>query len=188
MVDHVTAGSSVEYPVYADHNVANAYLDGSASAAADAWRAITDNDVKARYLISMTRTLDRQRWKGDKTEADQELAWPRTNTGVDGVEDTVIPQAIIDACCEGAAMLADGADFESTQNQSQKIQSLGAGSARLSYFRGAEGPAYRFPLVVQELVGPYLASTGLSLTGVVSGVDEDVESVTAQDFGLNQPL
>lgn len=181
--------NSIDYPVYASLEAADAYLEGSMSENAQKWRLITDEDTKKRYIIQMTRLIDRQRWKGEKTDEAQELQFPRTGTGVDGVEDNQIPQAIVDATIEGAASLANGGDFETTQNQSQKIQSMSAGRVSMSFFRGAEGTASRFPLNIQELLRDLLAGSSPALTGVASGVDStDAESVTSRDWGVNRGI
>lgn len=179
----VTIGdqSSQPFAVYADVADADLYLSAALHAAN--WRAATD-ETKAMALVTATRILDRQRWKGDKTDDDQPLSWPRKSTGLAGVEDDVIPQAIIDASIEIASALVDGTDIQNEQNTSQKIQSLRAGSVALTFFRGAEGTANRFPLIVQELLSLYLIGGSGSFGGVITS-GTDGESVTRNDFGLN---
>lgn len=179
----VMIGSQV-YVVYADIPEADLYLD--ALATATNWRA-ADDDTKAMYLVTATRVLDRQRWKGTKTAADQDLAWPRTGTGVTGVVDDEIPDNIITASIEMANMLADGSELQTDQSIAQKIQQLSAGSVSLTFFRGAEGAALRFPLPIMELIRDYLASTRPVLGGGFFG-GTDGESVTGEDFGLNGGL
>jgi hypothetical protein len=175
------------YEVYADVDEADAYLE--AAMHADAWRAEEDEDVKARALVSATRTLERQRWKGDKLETspEQTLSWPRTNTGIDGVSDTEVPDNIINASIEMANALVGGYDLQSEQNTSQKIQSLQAGSVSLSYFRGAEGDVLRFPLIITELLSGYLAGSDTIVGGGVADGTDGV-SVTENDFGMSGPL
>jgi len=160
---------SQTYASYATVAEADQYL--SAAAHADAWRAITDDDVKGRALVTASRLLDRQRWKGEKTDPLQDLAWPRTGTGVEGVEDDTIPQDIIDACIELALAIVQGSDVQEAQNQSQKIQNLKAGSVSLTFFRGADGVPLRFPLIIQELLLKYLAGAGASLANTATGTD-----------------
>lgn len=146
--------------------------------------------LKGQALVTASRVLNRQQWKGDKYDAAQPLAWPRTSTGVDGVEDTVIPQAIVDACFELALSLLDGSAVQTNPEatQEQKTSSLKAGSVSISYFKGAVTPAElkpgRFPLIVQELLKPYLGGSVSGLVNEASGVDAC--SVTEQDFGFTR--
>lgn len=184
MTEQVQIDSGIVYDTYATIEQADEYLN--ASATATGWRALTSLDDKARYLVTATRTLDRQSWKGEKTDAAQPLAWPRTGTGVDGVEDDVVPQAIINASIELAAALVDDTASVTSQNNEQTIQSLKAGSAAITFFRGAGGEPTRFPFNVMELIMPYLASSGLAMGLVSTGTD--LESVTANDYGYSQPL
>jgi Putative DnaT-like ssDNA binding protein len=172
---------SQTYTTYATEPEADVYLNASVSVAT--WSDLSDDD-KGRNLVAATRTLDRQRWKGEKTDPDQELAWPRTDTGVDGVEDDVIPQPIIDASIELALAIAGGSDVQDAQNQAQKIQQLKAGSVALTFFRGADGVPLRFPLIVQELVGDYLAGSGADLAGSASGVTG--VSISDDDYGFTE--
>jgi hypothetical protein len=175
-----------EFTVYGFNTDGVADADEYAKGAshATAWRALTTDDEKGRYMVTATRLLDRQRWKGEKTVEGQDLAWPRTGTGVEGVEDDVIPVDIVHACFELSFVLADGSDVQYEQNTAQKIASLGAGSVNISYFRGAEGLALRFPLPVHELVRDYLAGSSLG-SGLVLSHGVEGESVTNQDFGYS---
>lgn len=185
MAESVQIGST-SYASYASVEQADAYL--AAAIHATNWWTATD-DTKARALVSASRMLDRQDWLGDKTDPDQVLAWPRSNTGVDGVEDDVIPEPIVSAAIELALALVDGATVQTDANTSQKIQSISAGSVSISYFRGAEGVARRFPLIIHELVRDYLSgSAGLAIgTGSIAfGVDG--ESSLENDYGLTGPI
>ena len=189
----VTIGTST-YTVYADVATCDAYMEGSMSENAVAWRALTEADDKGRYLVQMTRTLDRQQWKGEKTDPTNEHDWPRMNTGVPGVVDDAVPQDIIDACCEGAAALSNGANFETTLSQTSMIQSMSAGSVSISYFYPNVSTVIggaRFPVNIQELLWPYLGfGTGAAGTqiGAAQSFGTDGKSATDADFGLNRAL
>lgn len=128
-------------------------------------------DTKAQALITATRLLDRQRWRSDyDTQAERE--------GVQGV---------LDACCEVALSLVDGSDIQTEQTTAQKLQSLRAGSVSLTYFRGAEGVAHRFPTIINELLRDYLAGgAGFTVMGRATGVSGT--SSTADDFGHNSSI
>lgn len=162
---------------------------------ADNYHALAQNttwmayNVSARegYLVRATRILNRQRWLGEKYDSAQALVWPRSGTGVDGVEDDAVPQAIQDACAELALMIGSGSyDVENDANQAQKLQSIKAGSVGLTYFRGAEGRPHRFPLIVNELLRDYLAGGDLSIGMTATGTDG--VSSTEDDFGHAEGL
>src|SRR4051812_47769914 len=106
----VSIGSQ-PYSVYADIEQADAYQDATISAQGDAWRlSTTDTTKKGRALVSATRWLDSVVWLGDKTDTDQELAFPRT--GIDGVESDELPAALVTACIVLAGYLVTNADMQ----------------------------------------------------------------------------
>ena len=173
-----------EYDVYGSLDDANIYM--AAAAHADCWRPL-DDDPKARALVTSSRLLDRQRWRGTKTDPDQPLDWPRTGTGVEGVVNDAIPLDIQNASFELALALLDGSDVQNEPNVAPKLQSIRAGSVALTYYHGFQPsiPA-RFPQIVQELLRDYLDLGSSTLSGVATGVDGT--SVTENDFGLNRGL
>jgi hypothetical protein len=173
-----------DYDAYADQEEADLYL--AASLSADSWRAAED-DVKGMALVTATRLLDRQSWVGEKNVSNQTLAWPRKDTGVEGVADAVIPQDIINGTIELASALIDGSEAQTAQTTAQTIQSLRAGSVSISYFRGAEGVALRFPLPVQEYLGKYLTGKGSQLVGAISS-GTDGCTVTGDRLGYVRGL
>lgn len=175
----VTAGGE-DHLVYGDEDGWDVYFSGHAAAAE--WEA-ADTDARMKALVTARRTLDRQLWLGSKTDPDQLYQWPRS--GVSGVDEDEVPLAIIEAQYELALALLQGNDFLSAQNQSQKIASLRAGSVAISYFRGADGAEYRFPLTVQELIGEYLSGSG-SVGAVPTASGVDGESSTRRDYTLTQ--
>lgn len=151
---------SQPYDSYESVEGADAYL--AAAIHATNWSSASDT-TKAQALVTATRVLDRQRWADAyDTQAERE-----------GVE------AIMNACSEMALALVDGSELQSEQSTAQKLQTIKAGSVSLTYFRGAEGRAYRFPLIVSELLRDYLAGSDLSIgmtaagTGGVSSTDDD---------------
>lgn len=161
---------------------ADIYFTGSLHA--DTWRSATD-DEKARALVTASRLLDRQTWVGDVAVAGQALAWPRSGTGITGVEDDAIPTKVVHAAFELALALLDGSAVQTEGNTSQKIESLRAGSVQITYFRGAEGGPNRFPQITHELLFGFLAGSTSALAGIlVSGVDG--ESVTGKAYGYTR--
>lgn len=147
---------------YASLAEADQYL--AAASHASVWSGKTD-DEKGQFLATATRVMDRQRWSAAyDTQAEREDV-----------------QDIRDACVELALALADGSELQSEQNTAQKLQTITAGSVSLTYFRGAEGRAQRFPLAAQELLRPYLAGAGLSAGMKATGTGGT--SSTEDDFG-----
>jgi hypothetical protein len=154
---------SLAFDAYADVAYADEYLAASLHAGTD-WSGATDT-TKGQALVTMTRILDRQRWRD--AYATQALR--------EGVA------AIQDACVEGALALVQGSDLQTAESTAQKLSSIRAGSVALTYFRGAEGRPHRFPTIVYELLRDYVAGASMVVQGVATGVDGT--SSTEDDFG-----
>lgn len=194
MVDKTVEIDGELFPVYATVEDADAYMKGVFSN--ETWFDLTtDDEMKARLLITATRIFDRQCWLGESAAlSGQQLAWPRT--GITDVAEDQVPVNIQYGCIELANLILTGSDVESNvQPGVQTIQSLRAGSVGMTFFRDAENPytkAARFPTVVQELVGRYLANAGTVVTGVATGTSDssnpDTLSVTNQKYGFNTGL
>ena len=187
MVETVSIDGT-DYESYVSLETADAYLNAAQHGAT--WRAQTDDDEKGRAIVTAVRILDRQIWKGERNpdaSPTSQLEWPRINTGVEGVEDNLVPQDILDATCELALFLMDGSAVQTDPAaQTKETSSLKAGSVSISYFKGAitaeKVNPDRFPLPVQELVQPYLGGSGVAVCGAAYGTDG--ESVTEEDFGF----
>lgn len=151
---------STNYSVYASVATITAYLQAD-PVLGPVWEALSEASQK-QYAVTATRTLDRQRWPGEKTEDSQTNAWPRTGTGIDGVEDDVVPQAIIDADCLLAGYMANGWTATTTTTASG-IKRQKAGSVEIEYFAGGVTTSgTRFPLPVWELLLPYISGSSAS--------------------------
>jgi hypothetical protein len=166
----VSIGSD-DYPSYADLDTADTYLAASVTVAN--WSTASD-DNKGKALVSATRLLDRQLWAVGYTTFDLRLAVP----------------AIVSACCELAGMFIDGSTDPLTSSSTvQTIKDLKAGSVQISYFRIDPALAARFPTIIQELVGPYLAGSAAFAsvaTGYIGGTDQC--SAFDSTYGLNRGL
>lgn len=177
---------SQPYTSYVSVSDADIYLAG-AYHAQPTW-GVQTAAAKAQSLITASRILDRQRWRGELTVSTQALQWPRT--GYDPILDpslgTLIPLKVGEAAIEMALALVQGADFQTTQNQAQKIAHLRAGSVAVAYFRLAEGPAIRWPMIIQELLRDYLGTSVAIAATTSSGVDG--QSVTEENFGLTRGM
>ena len=94
---------------------ANSYLTVAEANAYHASRLFNDvwlnadDATKETALIWATRVLDREEWKGYRTEEIQALRWPRTSVyDRDGyyIADNVVPKFLKDATAELAFLLA----------------------------------------------------------------------------------
>ncbi|HEY5410183.1 MAG TPA: DnaT-like ssDNA-binding protein [Caulobacteraceae bacterium] len=164
----VTIGSN-EYDVYADLPTADAYL--AAQISATDWNdPATTDDMKSAALVSMTRTIDRQQWQGTQTDGYETHAFPRTDLKyADGteVDPNIVPDAVVNACMEGAAQLVGGAAFQDAATTFNNVKDLKAGTVDIAYFRTIdESP--RFPQVVMELIGLWLNNGSGGVVGSLS--------------------
>lgn len=173
------------YFVYADVDTANDYL--AAAFHADAWSALTSDDTKAKALVTAARTIDRQCWKGTKTDSAQDGEWPRDDTGVDGVINGVTPQDVINASIEMALAFVDGSELQNEATIEQRIQQLKAGSVSLTFFRGIDGTQQRFPQIIMELLRKYLCGYGDDVGGpITSGTGGT--SISNKEYGYSRGI
>lgn len=161
----VTLGGT-DYLVYADIAMADLFLEADATAVGTAWRAQTDENVKARALVTATRLIDAQRWPGTKTDELQDLEFPRDSMNSDCATDGVIPQKIIDAAALLAGYIEAGVDVVGSPSTQNEIKRQAAGSVSIEYFRPTD-PISRFPLPVQELLACLFAGA-TSVGGALS--------------------
>lgn len=64
---------------------------------ADDWTS-ADSTTKEKALVMARRFIDQQQFSGERANADQLLAWPRS--GIAGVDSSVVPQDVVFAQCE----------------------------------------------------------------------------------------
>lgn len=172
-----------DFPVYADIDTADVYL--GAALHAGSWDSLgNDDETKGRALVTATRLIDRQPWVGEKTGVSpaQALAWPRSNTGITGVDADVVPDNIVTACMELALALVDGSEVQNQQTTAERIRSMSAGSVSISNFRGIDNPT-RFPQIVQELLSPFLGGSSPFFVSKATGVDGETIFPVELGFG-----
>lgn len=177
--------NSVAYQVYADVASADSYLGGSISSQAVAWQASSDTDKKARCLVEATRWLDQLSWKGTAADADG-LAWPRS--GVDGYDQYTVPQVVINACIELAALFFSDADLKNTLNSTATAQKrLKAGSVEIEYFRGSKIETLTpIPTLIMSFIKSLLASSSASTIDGAYNTDREGDfGGTDDDYDLN---
>lgn len=161
---------------------ADAYLAAEQSAAS--WRALTDQDDKARTLISASRLLDRQIWAGTLTDADQTEAWPRTD--IAGVEDDETPLVIGYAAALLASAMIDG--FSATTNPvALPEKRIKADTVEIENFRPNEETAIPLPFAVWQLISKYLGGIS-SLLGGSESTGTSGAAPFAAGWGLNGPF
>lgn len=152
---------------------------------ATAWND-AEETTKESALVTATRMLDRQNWDGEKYQdaPTQVLDFPRsglTDSEGNEVDETTVPQEVIDATCELGLALIEDVTVQSDRNTSSNIKKLKAGSAEIEYIRGQSGP--RFPTIVHELIGLWLSGTSEYSGPFVSGADN--ESGLSDTFDLS---
>lgn len=180
----VTIGATT-YDVYADVDTADEYFN--ASIQFDDWDGLTP-DEKARALVSSTRLIDRQSWKGTKTDPLQVLEFPRDGV-VDCSGEAVSSATTLEVAAEASMILAldlaSGSSAQTAVTTEDLTKSLKAGSVSIEKFRGDSSvTAARFSLPVMELIGCYFAGSVAGLAGSLAygtdGVSPD------EDFGFTQ--
>lgn len=141
---------------------------------ASAWDSAT-SATKSKALVTATRYIDRQTWQGEPAAddpAENALAWPRsgvTDRYGDAVTPTdVLPADVKVATYELALALIEDTTLQSSSSADRDAKRLRAGEVEIEYFtRRAQG---RFPQIIQELLGQYMAKS-FSSAGAVYGTD-----------------
>ena len=162
---------------------ASSYLAGGVDTSA--WDDANSRDKK-KALISAARMLDRAVWSGTVTDpiTPQPLQWPRDGATCRGeaVADGTIPDNIAYGQFELALALLEDSSVQDQQNTRTDLKRVKAGSAEVEYFKPPFGESTKFPTVVQQYVGCYLAGASNS-AGIAYDSGTDVEtSFTDTDF------
>lgn len=160
------------YQTYATVEQADEYENGQFGAVADAWRAQTDDDAKARALVTSYGDLNRLSF-------------------TDGYEsDPLWQDAIVTASIEYAAALNEGSFSQALTVGTGAQKRVRAGSAEVEYFEyfGVKsGPKLALPPRVYDILRPWLQSPGTAAMagGFVSGVD--CPSAFRHGYGVRYP-
>lgn len=183
------------YEVYGDEAGAKAYFAAAAHAAS---YVAAESSTKKKAHISATRMLDRQAWMGERVAVapGQPLEFPRTGlVDKDGnaVSSGSIPVLMDQGCYElMLAILDDEAVQASTgagSNVRRTRSKSGVGplavESELEYFKPTLGRSGRFPQIVQEIVGVFLAGSSMGSLVFSSGTEAESEFSDGQtDFGF----
>jgi len=150
--------NSNNFTIYGTSAAADIHWDGSIGDTATLWAA-SDDDTRAKGLVSATRLLDRQRY-------------------VDAAATFSLRDAITafqTACYELAGMIIENPSLVTDATSGQNIKRVDAGGGvGVEFFSPTLGITGRFPTNIQELIGEYLAGAeGGEISGsYVSGTGE----------------
>jgi hypothetical protein len=175
------------YTIYGTVADAKDYLNGSIGAGYDEFNALVaggapNDDKIARLIIGGTRILERQKWQ------DAYNTFALRDAFISETIDAVAQYPFRKACYELAvAILADDS-VQSTPTSGSNVQSVGAGPASVTFFRPTLGVTGRFPLIVMELIGAYMAGRTSSELGTTAsyGTEEESQFDAADAFALDR--
>ena len=129
---------------YIDIEGANEYFEGRLHA--ESWFE-ADDSTKEKALKQATKTIDRQRLNGRKTNPSQPLVFPR-------YPDKEIPEAVKEACCEEALALLERGNSQRRKLQQEGVQSFTLGNMSETYAPG--GGRGLLSQTAKELLKPWL--------------------------------
>lgn len=125
-----------------------------------AWRALDpDDDDRKRTLITAKAYIDSHVWSDE----------------ADTVAERDAITAFVDASYELAVMILADPSIIEAADQGSNIQSLGAGSASISFFHPTTKNADPLPPILMRLIGSYLGAA--SSGGPVGGSGQSGSSV-----------
>lgn len=152
-------GSRAEADIYFGDSINN-----------DIWDAFT-NAKKDQGLVEATRLLERQTWAGEKEDPAQDLHFPATgltDCSSNSVDADDSLETMKEAQFEYAiALLQKPSLLNSTDTTGSNVKGVGAGSARVDFFRPSKGSKY--PLQVLSIAKCFFLGNGASSAGTVSG-------------------
>lgn len=174
---------------------AQAYINGGFGPAYDAWIAL-DTSTQQKTLNQAARHLNVLAWQGTPTGplgADPaSLVWPRTGVTVDGVaiDPATTPSGVGQGQFELAVLINADPTLPGKLDQGSNIQAANAGGGTgVTFFAptsARQGTATVLPVIVQRLVGRYLATPDDAGSFGASGKSCSAFSQRAQ-FSLSWP-
>jgi hypothetical protein len=122
---------------------------------ADDWVSVSTGDQE-KALIMARRVIDQQQFTGERTSANQLLAWPRT--GIASVDSSEVPQDVVDAQCELALAfirsdLTLNDDLRGVRSSREQIGAL----VKETVYDG-RAPVRTLPDAVMAILRPYFAA------------------------------
>lgn len=139
-----------------------------------AWEVAPIN-TKGAHLVAATKRLDLLTWAGQRaaTPDTQPNKWPRTGvTYPDGavVSNSEVPIEVQDATILLAGSIALDSEQANAGRGGSNIRSVGAGSARVEFFKPVAGGPLQDETAF-ALIRGFLASNTAGLVGCASGTD-----------------
>lgn len=138
--------SGNNYTIYGSQAAAVIHMAGQIAPRATAWVAASP-DKQAQSLVTATGVLDRQLWQ--------------TAVNTFALRDAI--PAFQTACYELAALLLAKPALLDAMTADSNVESVTAGPTSVSFFKPTL--VGRFPTVVQELIGSYLAAAESAIGG-----------------------
>lgn len=135
-----------------------------------AWLAAASSD-RPKALVSATRWLLRLGVTDGQTPAPL----------LPSAADTGVPENVKLGAYELAEALLADASVQTQQNTGSNVKAVGAGSARVEFFRSTTDTAPPLPLVAFQLLGPYLP--GAQGGGAAFGGNEAFGTCEESHFG-----
>lgn len=126
------------------------------------------------------------------TFGDQVSDFPRSgleDCDGDEVDSTTYPDDLKSAQFEYAFEISQDTELETAGSTGENIKSVGAGSAKVEFFRPTLDGASRFPAIVTELIGCFFESATPPRRGLVSpSVDNESTFADVDNYGLTGGL
>lgn len=138
---------------YVSVDDADTYFDGRLYA--DDWTSVSTGDQE-KALVMARRVIDQQQFTGERTSADQLLAWPRT--GISGVDSSTVPQDVVDAQCELALAFVRSDLTLNDDNRGVRSSRQQVGSIVTETVYDGRAPARALPDSVAAILRPYFAA------------------------------
>lgn len=122
---------------------------------ADDWFSVSTTDQE-KALVMARRIIDQQQFTGERTGADQLLAWPRS--GMSYVDSSTVPQDVADAQCELAlAFIRNDLTLnDESRGVRSSRQQVGAIVTETVY--DGRAPVRALPDNVAAILRPYFAA------------------------------
>jgi hypothetical protein len=185
----VTLAGGTPTEIYAGDTFIDKYVNEKIGAGAKKYRALPANgDDRKRLMIEATRLIDALAWQGAPSFAGSTtLQYPRTGlTNSDGTTVSDADQLALVAKVVGelVALAAADPDVVAAADAGSNLRGLGAGSARVDFFRPTsfqDGNATLLPVPVQRLIGKWLAIASASVSAAAAPVSTGTNSCSDFD-------
>jgi hypothetical protein len=185
----VTLSGGTPTEIYAGDTAIDKYVNEKIGAGAKKYRGLAvGSDDRKRLMIEATHYIDALAWQGAPTfAAGTVLQFPRTGiTNSDGAAVSDVEQLALVAKAIGEliAIAAGDNDVVSAADAGSNLRGLGAGSARIDFFRPTsfqDGNATLLPVPVQRLIGKWLAVAGASVSAAAAPVSTGTSSCSDFD-------